>query len=123
GFDPQNVLTAQVVLPGAKYTSDERIATFFSALGQRLEATGRTRSVAFTSDGPLGGSYNYISFQVVGQPAPLPGQNSPDAIPTVTSPDYFPAFKIPLVAGRLFTASDGPNAPRVVHVHRGLSEE
>src|SRR4029079_17601100 len=104
GFDSRNVLTAQVALPRAKYSSDERIAAFFSTLEQRLAETGRAQSVAVTSDVPLGGGYSYISFQVIGQPAPLPGQNSPDAIPTAATAGYFSALKIPLLAGRLLTA-------------------
>ena len=55
GFDPGNVLTAQVVLPGAKYTSDDRMLAFFSALRDRLTATPGMRDVAFTSDVPLDG--------------------------------------------------------------------
>jgi putative ABC transport system permease protein len=120
GFDPTNVLTAQVVLPGVTYTSEERMAAFFESLVSRLTGTGRVRTVGLTSDVPLAGGYNYISFQVIGDPAPQPGQNVPDAVPTVATAEYFSALKIPLISGRPFTPSDGPKAPRVALVNQEL---
>ena len=123
GFDPEHVLTAQIVLPGAKYPSEERQLGFFQALGDRLTATPGLRVVGFTSDVPLAGGYNYNSFLIVGQPAPQPGQNVPDAVNTVATAEYFSAMKIPLLAGRTFTAADRPNAPRVVVVNRELVQK
>jgi putative ABC transport system permease protein len=120
GFDPTNVLTAQVVLPGVTYTSEERMAAFFESLVPRLTGTGRVRTVGLTSDVPLAGGYNYISFQVIGDPSPQPGQNVPDAVPTVATAEYFSALKIPLISGRPFTPSDGPKAPRVALVNQEL---
>jgi putative ABC transport system permease protein len=120
GFDPTNVLTAQVVLPGVKYTNEASQAAFFDALVPRLTGTPGVRTVGLTSDVPLGGGYNYISFQVIGDAVPPPGQNSPDAIPTTATAAYFSSLKIPLIAGRAFTVSDGPNAPRVVIVNQEL---
>jgi putative ABC transport system permease protein len=120
GFDPRDVLTAQLVLPGAKYTSEERMMSFFDALRERLTATPGVRTVALSSDVPLGGGYNYLSFQVIGQPAPRPGENLPDAVPTAATGEYFAALRIPLQSGRLFTQADGPNAPRVAVVNQEL---
>jgi putative ABC transport system permease protein len=120
GFDPRNVLTAQVVLPGAKYTTDDRMLGFFEALRDRLTSTPGVQVAGFTSDVPLAGGYSYISFAVIGQPVPQHGQSLPDAIPTIATPDYFSALRIPLVAGRLFGPSDGPKAPRVVVVNQEL---
>jgi putative ABC transport system permease protein len=123
GFDPTHTLTAQIVLPGATYTGNERLLGFFGSLHDRLAATAGVRTVAFTSDVPLAGGYSYLSFSVVGQPAPRPGENLPDAVPIVATPEYFTAMGIPLLAGRLFTAGDAPNAPRVVVVNRDLARK
>ena len=123
GFDPAHTLTAQIVLPGTKYTGSERLLGFFDALHDRLSATAGVRTVAFTSDVPLAGGYSYLSFSVVGQPAPRPGASLPDAVPMVATPEYFTAMGIPLLAGRLFTAADAPNAPRVVVVNRDLARK
>ena len=123
GFDSTHTLTAQIVLPGAKYTGNERLLGFFGSLHDRLAATAGVRTVAFTSDVPLAGGYSYLSFSMVGQPAPRPGENLPDAVPIVATPEYFTAMGIPLLAGRLFTAADAPNAPRVVVVNRDLARK
>jgi putative ABC transport system permease protein len=123
GFDPSHTLTAQIVLPGAKYSGSERLLGFFNALHERLATTPGVRTVAFTSDVPLAGGYSYLSFSVIGQPAPRPGENVPDAVPTVATSEYFSALGIPLLAGRLFTAADAPNAPKVVVVNRDLVQK
>jgi putative ABC transport system permease protein len=120
GLEPRNVLTAQVVLPGAKYPSEDRMLGFFEALRDRLTSTPGVQVAGFASDVPLAGGYSYISFAVIGQPVPQTGQSLPDAIPTVATPEYFSALRIPLVAGRLFGPSDGPKAPRVVVVNQEL---
>ena len=123
GFDPGHVLTAQVVLPGVKYDTDDRVLGFFNSLRDRLTTTPGVRTVGFTSDVPLGGGYNYLSFGIVGRPVPQPGESAPDAVSTVATSEYFSAMQIPLLSGRLFTPSDGPNAPRVVIVNKELVQK
>jgi putative ABC transport system permease protein len=120
GFDPGHVLTAQIVLPRAKFDADAKVLDFYSQLRDRLTTTPGVTDVAFASDVPLTGSYNYGGFQVVGQPAPRPGDSPPDAITSTATAEYFSALRIPLLAGRLFTAFDVPNAPRVVVVNKAL---
>jgi hypothetical protein len=115
GFDSGHVLTAQVVLPGAKYDKDDRVLGFFTALRDRLTATPGVRVVGFTSDVPLAGGYGYLSFDIVGRPAPQPGQSSPDAVSTVATSEY---FTVDLLSQVIFTPSDGLNAPRVVVVNK-----
>ncbi|HEX5074802.1 MAG TPA: ABC transporter permease [Gemmatimonadaceae bacterium] len=123
GFDSGHVLTAQVVLPGVKYDNDARMLSFFNSLHDRLTATPGVAVAGFTSDVPLAGGYNYLSFDIVGKPTPQPGQSSPDAVSTVATAEYFSAMRIPLLSGRLFTPSDGPNAPRVVVVNKELVQK
>jgi putative ABC transport system permease protein len=123
GFDSGHTLSAQVVLPGVKYDNDDRVLGFFDALRERLTATPGVRVVGFTSDVPLAGGYSYLSFGIVGRPAPQPGENSPDAVSTVATSEYFSALRIPLLSGRLFSPSDGPNAPRVVVVNKELVQK
>jgi len=123
GFDSGHVLTAQVVLPGVKYDTDDRVMGFFNSLRDRLTTTPGVSVAGFTSDVPLAGGYSYLSFDIVGKPAPQPGQSSPDAVSTVATAEYFSAMRIPLLSGRLFTPSDGPNAPRVVVVNKELVQK
>jgi putative ABC transport system permease protein len=118
GFDASHVLTAQIVLPGLKYPTAERQFAFFNDLRTRLAAVPGVQTVGLSTDVPLGGTgYNYNSFAIVGRPAPAPG-NTPDAVPTIATAEYFSALRIPLLSGRMFSAGDGPNAPRVAIVNR-----
>src|SRR4030095_16604059 len=123
GFDSGHVLTAQVVLPGVKYDTDDRVMGVFNSLRDRLTTTPGVSVAGFTSDVPLAGGYSYLSFAIRGQPAPRPGENSPDAVSTVATTEYFSAMRIPLLSGRLFMPSDGPNAPRVVVVNKELVQK
>src|SRR5215204_2074834 len=123
GFDSGHVLTAQIVLPAAKYPGAEQQLTFFNALRERLAATPGVQVVGLTTDVPLGGGYNYLTFNVIGRAAAGPGESSPDAIPTTASPEYFSAMKIPLQAGRLFDVTDVPNGPQVAIVNRELVQK
>jgi putative ABC transport system permease protein len=120
GFDPGHVLTAEIVLPGVKYEGAQRQMAFFNALRERLAATPGVEVVGLTTDVPLAGGMNYLTFYVIGRAALGPGESAPDAVPTTASPEYFSAMKIPLQAGRAFDATDTPNAPRVAIVNREL---
>jgi putative ABC transport system permease protein len=55
-------------------------------------------------------------FRIDGRPAP-PEREQPVTSLTVASPDYFPAMRIPLRSGRLFTADDHAQAPQVAIVN------
>jgi putative ABC transport system permease protein len=123
GFDPEHVLTAQVVLNGVKYPQSSQQLAFFNSLRDRLAAVPGVQTVGLTTDVPLGGGYNYNSFGVVGRPAPQPGQGTPDAVPTIATAEYFSALRIPLIAGRMFSESDRENAPRVAIVNRELVQK
>ena len=123
GFDASHVLTAQIVLPTAKYVGGERQLAFFGALRDRLAGSPGVQAVGLTTDVPLAGGYSYISFSVIGRPVPQPGENTPDAVPTTVNAEYFTALKIPLLAGRLFATSDGPNAPGVTVINRELAQK
>jgi len=120
GFDPGHVLTAEIVLPAVKYQGAERQMAFFNSLRERLAATPGVQVVGLTTDVPLAGGMNYLTFNVIGRAELGPGQSAPDAVPTTASPEYFSAMKIPLQAGRSFDATDTPNAPRVAIVNREL---
>ena len=123
GFDPEHVLTAQVVLPGVKYPNETQQLAFFTSLRDRLVAVPGVQTVGLSTDVPLGGGYNYNSFGVIGRPAPQPGQGTPDAVPTIATPEYFSALKIPLLAGRMFSETDRANGPRVALVNRELVQK
>jgi Acidobacterial duplicated orphan permease len=121
GFSRENVLTASLALPQAKYPAAEQRTAFAQQLLARLETLPGVTSAALTSHLPFGNSHNQGSYDIVGYEPPA-GQPSPHAVIRKISPDYFRALKIPLLRGRAFEPSDALGRQRVVVVDRILAD-
>ena len=119
GFDPDNLLTAQVVLPTAKYTSDTMRIAFFDRALARVAAIPGVTDVGGTQVLPFGGSWSTSSFGVEGF-TPADGEPGPWGDQRIVSPDYHRTMGIRLVRGRYFTEQDGQGAPRVAIVDEEL---
>ena len=102
GFDPQNVLLAEIGVTGKAY-DDVGAARFFETLFERLRATPGVRTVGAGTSVPLRGSWS-AGLHIEGEAVP----NGP--LPTIgyteVSDDYFHALSIPLRRGRSFDAGD-----------------
>jgi len=59
-------------------------------------------------------------FTINGRPA-LKANQSPSADLQISSPDYFSALRIPLVAGRVYSLADHANAARVAVISRSMA--
>ena len=78
-------------------------------------------STASTLTFPLDGHRRFnVNFLIEGQP-PAEDGAQPLGDLRSASADYFPTLGIPLVTGRLFTPSDGPDAPQVAIVNQALA--
>jgi putative ABC transport system permease protein len=117
GFRPAGVVTLQVNLPGASYETGDALRAFYASFLDRLESIPGVNSAAFTSTVPLTGFDGDVSFTLEGEPIPGPGVDQAAWIRRVT-PGYFETMGIPLVAGRDFAASDGPDDARVVIINQ-----
>ena len=121
GFDSQRVLTMTLDLNWSRYTSNDLILGFHDRLNARLTGQPGVVSTASTLTFPLDGHRRFnVSFLIEGQP-PAEDGAQPLGDLRSASPDYFPTLGIPLVTGRLFTPSDGPNAPQVAIVNQSLA--
>jgi putative ABC transport system permease protein len=119
GFDPAGVLTMVVDLPAARYADAPRRGEFADALLTRLRAIPGVESAAAVSVLPFS-TYNSSSRYVVSN-APLPeAGREPRAGFRASSPDYFQAMRIPLLAGRQFDATDRAGAEPVAIVNASL---
>ncbi|HKN67656.1 MAG TPA: ABC transporter permease, partial [Gemmatimonadaceae bacterium] len=124
GFDPQNVLVAEIGLPPKSY-DDVAAARFFETLFERLRAMPGVRVVGAGTSVPLRGSWS-AGLHIDGEPMP----NGP--LPTIgyteVSDDYFRALSIPLRRGRTFEPHEvrGPGSRSVIlneeAVHRFWSD-
>ena len=112
GFDPQNVLLAEIGVTGRAY-DDVGAARFFETLFERLRATPGVRAVGGGTSVPLRGSWS-AGLHIEGEP--LPNGPLPTIGYTEVSDDYFRALSIPLRRGRSFDAGDvrGPGSRSVI---------
>ncbi len=104
GYNPANVMVAQLALPKAKYLEDPQLRNFIDGALARIRALPGVVSAGVASHVPFGGFGQGIQFQVVGKPI-QPGERQ-GAHFTAVSANYFSTMQIGLVKGRLFDSSD-----------------
>ena len=120
GFDPANVVTAQLRLSAEAFPDPEARARFVRQLLDRLREV-RGVTAAGTTLNPFRGAGRYTTnVEIEGQP-------SADGTPYSmqyrrVSPGYFEAMRIRLVNGRTFTADDDADAPPVAIVSRSFAD-
>jgi putative ABC transport system permease protein len=128
GFDPHNVLLAEVHLMNKKYGDQAQADNLFATLLERARQLPGVTAAAL-SDGP----FCLVWFHDVGEPFTIPGQPLPEPgheprlnLQFIT-PGYFNALKIPFLEGRDF--DDGDRRPPdqrfqnpVIIISRALAE-
>jgi len=124
GFDPNGVLTGNIVLPvGARFDparDGPGWYRFFDQLTARLDALPGVVAAGGVSSLPLSGAVESGNFSIEGRPRPAAGE-SPNAEYSVVSGDYFAAMGIRLLSGRTFDGRDRSDTPGVVIVNRELA--
>jgi predicted permease len=121
GFDAQRVLTMTLDLNWSRYTSNDLILGFHDRLHARLAGQPGVIATASSLTFPLDGHRRInVPFVIEGQPPAEAGAEPLGDLRSAT-PQYFQALGIPLVTGRFFTPSDGPNAPNVAIVNQTLA--
>jgi len=120
GFDARNVLTLNMSVPGSRYSRDARLR-LYSDLIPRLAALPGVSSVAAGWPLPLSGNEVNIGFQIEGREVP-PG-SEPTEHMSVAAPDFFRTMRIPLLAGREFTAADDTHSPGVMIVNQAFARK
>src|SRR5215510_14774136 len=123
GFDPQNALTAEIVLPSARYPQEQR-ALFFQQLSERARALPGVQAVGVISRLPVTGGYGGTSIAIEGRAemTRLAPQARPRIFPRTVTPDYFQAMGIPLINGRFMTSKDDSNAPLVALINQTAAQ-
>lgn len=120
GFDRNHVLTFRVSLSESDYRDPGQMRGFYDRALQRLRTLPGVNSAALVTSVPSSWSWNYTEYRGDNQPPPAPGELR-TAVSQVVSPEFFSTLRIPLRAGRLLTAQDGPSAPPIALVSESLS--
>lgn len=119
GFDPRGVVTGTASLQDARYdTRDEVIALFRDTL-DHLDAVPGVESAAVGLGLPFQRPLN-LPFSVVGGGARSSEVTAVSA--RYVTPSYFETLRIPLLRGRAFRATDGPEGLPVAVVNRAFVE-
>ena len=120
GFNPKNVLTMTISLPGDPEWIGAKRETFYRELFQRIEGLPGVQSASSINHLPLAGDIWGLGITIEGRPLPPPGQRL-SAVFRVCWPKYFQTMGIRLVKGRDFTEQDRLGTPGVVIINESLA--
>jgi len=137
GFRTESVIAMTILLPNPENpTAMRTLAQFNHRLLERIEALPGVTNVGGTSALPMSGNGANGTFveQRDAKPAKTvaelvrqfdalsPSERARDADYRAASAGYFATMGIPLIRGRLFLESDGPDAPHVALVSQSLAK-
>ena len=105
GFDPHGVMSAALALPPTVYKSDEQQSAFYVAAEQELKNIPGVVNATFADSLPFSNNGGSASFSIKTHPTG-PNDPGPHGNLRSVSPGYFQTLGIPLIRGRVFTASD-----------------
>jgi putative ABC transport system permease protein len=120
GFNRERVITVRVSLPDAKYPGRNAWTIFHRELLRRVAALPGIDSVGLNSAVPLEGGGFEAPVIAEGDPMPSAERPATSTLFQTTSPDYFRAMGIQLLAGRTFTERDTAETTPVVVVDESL---
>ena len=122
GINPDNVLTAQIWLPRAKYSEAQRVISFYHEVLQRVEKLPGVESASAINFPPLALQYTTVNFTIQGEGrAPSPAEAALNARCSIISPEYFRTMDIPLLSGRAFTDHDDDETHGVVIISASMA--
>jgi putative ABC transport system permease protein len=102
GFDPDNVFTVQISLPGAKYGQREQRIQFFDQLLSRLRAVPGVVETAAVEQAP--GASNDWTVEIIPEGTETATSNMRSSAEAhAVTPGYFKTMRIPFLQGQDFT--------------------
>lgn len=123
GFEPLHLLTFDINLPGFSYPTakawpfdNSNGLRFVHEFLDRLRSLPGVQGVSATSALPVAQNRSRNRFVVEGRPS-ADGQDE-DCVTRRVASDYFAVMRIPILAGRVFTAADTQDAPSVALVNQ-----
>ncbi len=123
GFNPKNVLTFQISLPGVRYRTSASAVQFIRQAQRRLSTLPAIQSVGVVShlpfDDTLPNWYDYFWREG----APQQEQNTSMAHHRSVLPGFFDSLGITFIAGRNFDTSDEVANRKVVIIDDSLAKQ
>jgi putative ABC transport system permease protein len=122
GFRAENVATARFSLPSNRYKDDSQRRNAVDSLLEKARAIPGAKHVGVTTYLPFSGNNNSSVIVIDGRPL-APGELPPAPGWNTISSGYLQSMGIPLLAGRAFSDSDGPDSPRVILVDQFMARK
>jgi putative ABC transport system permease protein len=120
GFDARNVVTMTVSVAGrTDYVGASREILYQSVL-DRVAAVPGVHQASMTNHVPLAGDEWGFRYWVEARPLPAFGKET-GAVYRSCRSNYFATMRVPILAGRDFTARDTASAPAVVIINETLA--
>jgi putative ABC transport system permease protein len=119
GFNPSNVMTAQMTLTGSRYQTPAQVAAFDQQLVDRARQTAGVQAAATTNYLPLSGGFNIPLLAIEGK-ITAPGSYLGNLEWFGITQDFFSVMGMQLRDGRTFEQKDTAAAPPVVIVNQAF---
>lgn len=120
GFRVDGALAIELSVPSARYAERDDVLGFWDEFQRLLEGRPGIERAGMVGLPPLGGTSWSSQFQAEDWPDDRYGS---EIIHRRADAGYFEALDIPLVRGRLFGPTDGPEAPLVVVVNETFARQ
>ena len=120
GFDPRNLLTLRITLPGTY--EQPQVDAFWNNLLERLRTAPGVVNAAATDCPPLSGGCNGTIMWYRDRP-PVPEGTEPSIGVHWVTPEYFATVRNPLRQGRLFDSRDRRGSPKVVLINEAAAQK
>ncbi|HEY0704978.1 MAG TPA: ABC transporter permease, partial [Candidatus Acidoferrales bacterium] len=120
GFNPSKLLTMQIFLPEAHYSTVPSIVNFDREVVDRVAALPGVESASAVNFLPLTGWTSFSDFDIAGRARPASGEHFTAAY-RVADWRYVRAMGMTLKEGRDFGAADGPDSEGVVLINEALA--
>ncbi len=120
GFEPSHLLALELQLPPLPYKNEEAILDFYGRLEASLRGQPGVESVGAVNCPPAAGDCRDWWYSVAERPTPSP-QDVPVTLVNMADTTYFGTMRIPLLAGRAFSAEDRAGGPTVAVINEAIA--
>jgi putative ABC transport system permease protein len=122
GFQPENLLVADIPLSTNAYAKSADRMAFFDRLLERLRATPGVRSAGAATTLPVTGTGSAIHFNIEGRAPKSPHDYVVIGYRPVTA-GYLETLRVPLIRGRFIASSDTEGTPYVAVINQAAARQ
>ena len=121
GYNAHNALTAQLVLPADKYSTEQKITAFYTDLLERLRASSGIQGAAVATGRPMVDRVTDVSTQDFSLARQDDSRSTPNANVRAVTAGYFDVTGMRLIRGRMFSASDTAQTEPVAVINQTMA--